>query len=133
MSNKTLPKQVTILGYPYTIIYCTKKSDVDSDSEEELLGEVKFSEKEIRIFDNGKNLDVWQTLWHEIFHVFIRLFNLDAEDVEEEDNEKLKRLKAKYLERLVDLFALGMLNISFDNKKNPLIIKEKKSNKCKTS
>lgn len=113
---ETLHDKINIFGYNYNIIYCNTLAEVDTDGKDEIWGEVYFDKREIRLFNNNKNFDMWQVLWHEIFHVLARIFHIDDENVEEEDNEILKRKKAKFLETLVDGFALGVTKVLFDNK-----------------
>jgi len=112
----SLPKKLKILGYTYNILYFKNMLEVDPDGKEEFWGHVSQLTKQIRIYDNGDYFTMWHSLWHEVGHVITTLFHLDDSEVEEDNNEKLMSLKAKYIEKMVDAFALCIVNVCFDNK-----------------
>lgn len=115
---EAMPDKINIMGYIYDVKYCDNKFEVNQEKEKELLGEVNFDHRRIGIFNNNKSFDMWQIVWHEVFHIFARIFHLDNESVKEEDNDDLKRQKAKFIEDAIDACALGVTKICFDNKLN---------------
>lgn len=97
------PNSVNVLGVEYKIEYTDKPSDVDLYKRASLWGQVDLWTRTIRIYDNGRPAeDVWQTIFHEIFHCIA-------------DELKLKALAKDENHDELDVLALAMTDVLFRN------------------
>jgi hypothetical protein len=79
-----IPKSIVVNGKKWTIEICEKAGDVDKDKRECCFGQTDHWTHTIRLYKT-QEAAMWETFWHEMFHVFF-------DQLEEEklhDNEKL--------------------------------------------
>lgn len=100
-----LPETVKIVDTVYKIEYCDKPSDVDLYKRQSLWGQIDYWTRTIRIYkgNNYTELDVRQTLLHEILHGIVEKFKIDQIE-KHADHEKI-----------IDLLATGINVILSDN------------------
>jgi hypothetical protein len=102
-----LPTSIKILDVTYTIEYVDKPSDVDIFKRRALWGQCDFWTRTIRVYrDNRQPEDVWQTLWHEIFHAICEKLDLEKREIGRLNDD----------EHLIDLLATGINSVLFDNR-----------------
>ena len=72
MTKNKLPKKVCVCGNTYRIVYLKNRPRVAKDGDaENLYGEVRHHEGEIRVYINRTREQVWRTLWHEALHTIL--------------------------------------------------------------
>lgn len=113
MNRSDRPKQLVIMGKPYTITYCKSPSEVDSQHRMSLWGQHDAWAREIRVFDDGTTADedVWHTLFHEVLHAIGEILKLHM--LEDEDNHEA-----------LDLLALALADLTFHNGLLPPVTKK---------
>jgi hypothetical protein len=99
------PTKVNILGIEHTITYVDNPADVDIYKRQSLFGQNDLWTRTIRVYDNGRpEVDVWQTIIHEILHSIAIDLHLKAfgEDSMSNHDE-------------LDLIALALTDVLFRN------------------
>jgi hypothetical protein len=89
------PSSIVIAGVEYQI-HLTE----DSVYAEDEYGRVSFSSRIITIHDQGDKFVNWQTLMHELMHVFSYHFKLDL-DTDEDKHDKMDTLACVLVDTLV--------------------------------
>lgn len=89
------PESIVVNGVTYSI-------DLTRDSvyAEDEYGRVSFSSRTITIHDQDEKLVNWQTLMHELMHVFSYHFKLDL-DNDEDRHDKMDTLACVLMDTLV--------------------------------
>lgn len=101
-----LPSKVNILGIEYTVKYFSKPSDVDVHGYESLWGQTDYWTRTIRIYNKNRPIeDVWQTLFHEIFHAVSQALHLPNWSNWQQGNNHDE----------IDLVALALIDILVRN------------------
>ena len=62
------PRKACITGSTFTVEYPSKKIQVDSDEEKELVGQINYHLKRIAVYKNQAAFDRFETLVHELLH-----------------------------------------------------------------
>jgi len=99
------PTVIELFSRKYTIEYLDDLTHIDERSKECLLGYVDFIAGKIKIFYKKGTTDdvsVWQTIFHEIFHIIKKDLNVELREDKEES--------------VVDNFALGITHFLINNK-----------------
>ena len=65
------PRKLNIAGKPYKVTYCKSMADVDPSGEEMLWGWHSSTRREIRVYSDCSEADLWDTLLHEADHAII--------------------------------------------------------------
>lgn len=69
MTKNKLPKKLIICGNTYRIKYYKNEINVAKDGDaDDLYGEVRHHDGEIRVFSDRPREQIWRTLWHEAIH-----------------------------------------------------------------
>lgn len=94
-------------GNTYRIIYLKNRPRVAKDGDaENLYGEVRHHEGEIRVFVTRTKEQIWRTLWHEVLHAILwHTWNLD---------DHIKSPLKKHEEELVSGMALAIQGIKWE-------------------
>ena len=72
-----LPNAIKILSVDWKIEYIDVEEDVNPDADRLLHGHLSWRTVTMRIFRGTRNVSsIWQTIWHEIFHVLIEYAQL---------------------------------------------------------
>jgi len=78
-----LPSSIKISSVEWRIEYVNDEKSVNPDGDRILWGHVCWRDVTIRIFAGLRgNSAIWQTIWHEIFHILIHYFQLGVKDTE---------------------------------------------------
>ena len=98
------PANVNVLGKPYTITYTSSPTEVDCHRREVLWGQIKYEDRTIRIYDNGRTpADLWVTLIHEVLHAIATELNI-------------RPLTDDGGDEIVGLLALALTDVMLRNK-----------------
>ena len=77
------PKSINVLGVKYKIRYFKNLSNVNNSGDKDrCYGTVDFTKSEIRIYDNNNHEFMFQTLIHEIIHIFETAYGKAFEETE---------------------------------------------------
>lgn len=90
---------VSILGVPYAVTYVSDIKDVNSNPRGELVwGQIDYTDRCIRVLDDGCKERVLRTLLHEILHGIIHENNI----------EELKCDNGCHNEHVIDQLSVGL-------------------------
>lgn len=100
---KKRPETINIFGKTYSVTYCDRVVDVDINGERQLLGQIDYDTRSIRVFAKDRQLaDVLDTLLHEVMHgVAIEL--------------KLKHFTDEEAHDDLDVLAMGLTCVLMQN------------------
>jgi hypothetical protein len=100
------PTKVLMFSKEFSVKYCDKPEEVDSDGESLLRGQVDFDNSEIRIFKGDKTnaAEVWHVIIHEVMHIIkVNTALKFSEETEDEEDD------------VIDCLAMGIAHFLVEN------------------
>jgi hypothetical protein len=83
MKTSRFPKELTICGNVFPVLYFDKQSEVDIDGVKPLLGQVCHLQQQIRVYKGARpDTGVLCTIWHEALHAIAELLHVDLSEVD---------------------------------------------------
>lgn len=90
-----LPNNIKVLDITYKIEYVDTPTDTDPMKRQAMWGSCDYWTRTIKIYRKDRTeVDVWQTVWHEILHAICDKMDIDVMQGRLNGNEKAINLLA---------------------------------------